>query len=77
MDIALFGDIITFFQNSPIAALAAALFILFLAYKKPKMFFTLLLLTLVIIGVFYLITYVSDVGTTHKKTMIKQKDEPF
>jgi hypothetical protein len=77
MDIAnLLSDITTFFQGNIPAAIAVLVCILFLGYKKPTLFFTLFFLVILLIGVMYIITFVSDIGTSHKKTMIQRRVAP-
>jgi type IV secretory pathway VirB2 component (pilin) len=77
MDIAnILSDITTFFQGNVPAAIAVLIIVLFLAYKKPKLFFTLFFLVILLIGIVYIITFVSDIGTTHKKTIIQKRTVP-
>lgn len=77
MEIAnLLSDITTFFQGNIPAAIAVLIIVLFLAYKKPKLFFTLFFLVILLLGVVYVITFVSDVGTSHKRTMIEKRTAP-
>jgi 4-hydroxybenzoate polyprenyltransferase len=76
MDFSIYQDFLTYFQNNLIAAIAAVIIVAFLAYKKPKMFFLMLLLVGLVIGTMYIINTVSDIGTDHKKTMIERGVEP-
>jgi hypothetical protein len=77
MDIAnILSDITTFFQGNVPAAIAILILVLFLAYKKPKLFFTMFFLVILLIGTIYIITFVSDIGTSHKKTMIQRRTAP-
>lgn len=77
MEIAnILSDITTFFQGNIPAAIAVLIIVLFLAYKKPKLFFTLFFLVILLLGIVYVITFVSDVGTSHKKTMIQKRTAP-
>lgn len=77
MDIAnILSDITTFFQGNIPAAIAVLIIVLFLAYKKPKLFFSLFFLVILLLGTIYIITFVSDIGSTHKKTMIQRRTAP-
>ncbi|TNF52384.1 MAG: hypothetical protein JSV71_04070 [Nitrospiraceae bacterium] len=77
MEIAnILSDITTFFQGNIPAAIAVLIIVLFLAYKKPKLFFTLFFLVILLLGIVYVITFVSDVGTSHKRTMIQKRTAP-
>jgi hypothetical protein len=73
MDLSYFNVIIQFFQNNVLAAVAAVLVICYLAYKETKFFFTMLLILIVLIGAISLITYVSDIGVSQKKTLIDKR----
>jgi len=70
-------NIIAFFQDNLLITFAVAILLVFLLFRKPKLFFTVLFIALVLAGVFYIISYVSDVGTSHKKTIIDKKVVPF
>jgi hypothetical protein len=77
MDIAnILSDITTFFQGNIPAAIAVLIIVLFLAYKKPKLFFILFFLVILLLGTIYIITFVSDIGTSHKKTMLQRRTAP-
>ncbi len=56
---------------TPVLA-AAALFILFF-YRKPKLFFTFLGIAVLLAGVFYFISHVAELGSSHKEKLV----DPF
>jgi hypothetical protein len=68
-------DIVTFAQNNPIIAIALALGVLFFIYRKPKLFFGLLGLGLLLAGLFYLIMSISGQGSEKKKALTQEKEE--
>jgi hypothetical protein len=65
-----YSNILAFFQGNIPAAIGAVLVAIFLAYKKPKLFFLMLLFVSILVGLIYIISFVSDIGTTHKKSMV-------
>jgi len=69
-------DALTFLQTNIPAAIAAGFLVIFLIFKKPKFFFIMLFLILILLGVFNMINYISDVGTSHKKTMMQREVRP-
>jgi hypothetical protein len=71
------NGIITFFHAHLLISLAAVILLIFLAWQKPKFFFTVLFIALVLVGVLYLITYISDVGVSHKKELLHEKGLPW
>lgn len=70
------NSIITFFQDNLLIAIATGLLLVCLLFKKLKFFLTVFFIALILIGVFYLITSISDVGVSHKKTIIDKKIVP-
>ena len=68
-------DIVTFAQNNPIIAIVLAVGILFFIYRKPKLFFGLLGLGLLLAGLFYLIISISGQGSEKKKALTQEKEE--
>ncbi|MEF9426030.1 MAG: hypothetical protein L0956_02225 [Candidatus Mariimomonas ferrooxydans] len=53
-------------------SIAVAVLLLFLLFKKPKLFFTIFILALLMAGVFYVISTVSSTGVSHKQKMIEK-----
>jgi hypothetical protein len=50
------GGIVSFVQNYTLIAIVLALGLLFFMYRKPKLFFGILVLGFLLVGLFYLIT---------------------
>ena len=70
------GSIGSFVQNNTFIAIVIALGLLYFMYRKPKLFFGILLLGLLLVGLFYLIMNLSGSGSEQKKRMI-QEDKQF
>ena len=67
-------DIVTFAQNNPIIAIVLAVGVLFFIYRKPKLFFGLLGLGLLLAGLFYLIMSISGQGSEKKKALTHEEE---
>jgi hypothetical protein len=79
MDFSSFMDsFFSYAQEHPLILLALALCLLLLFYRKPKLFFSMLFLGLLLVGLFYLITNLAGTGSERKKELIfeekKQSD---
>jgi hypothetical protein len=68
-------DIISFVQNYPVIAIVLALGLLFFMYRKPKVFFWMLLFCLLLAGLLYLITNISGLGKEHKEKLIDEEEQ--
>ena len=68
-------SIVSFAQSNTVVAIVLALFLLFLIYRKPKLFFTLLFLGLFLMGVFYMIMDMAGSGSQQKKRMIDEEEK--
>ncbi len=68
-------DIVSFAQNSPIIVIVLAVGVLFFIYRKPKLFFSLLGLGLLLVGLFYLITSISGQGSGKKKALTHEEEQ--
>ena len=68
-----FDGIVSFAQKNTVVAIVVALVLLFLIYRKPKLFFTLLLLGLLLAGVLYMIMHMAGSGSEHKKKLIQEE----
>ena len=77
MDISVFYDIINYFQANISLAVAVLFLFVLLAWKKPKFLFTLLFSVLLLVIIIYLVIAISNIGTTHKKTLIEKQTVPF
>jgi multisubunit Na+/H+ antiporter MnhC subunit len=69
------NGIVSFVQNNPIIAVVLAAGVLFFIYRKPKLFFSLLGLGLLVAGLFYLIMSISGQGSEKKKALTHEKEE--
>ena len=67
------NGIISFFQANPIIATAVAILLIFLLWRKPKLFFIILLIALLLSGVLYMILDVSSTGVYHKENLIQKE----
>ncbi len=65
-------SIIGFFAGNLYISIAVAILLLFLLLKKPKLFFIIFILALLMAGVFYVISTVSSTGVSHKQKMIEK-----
>ena len=75
MDLSGFMDsIISFAQNNTIIAIVVALGLLYLLYRKPKLFFVLLLLGLFLYRLIYMVTSMGGSGSAQKKTLLQQEE---
>jgi ABC-type multidrug transport system permease subunit len=68
------GSIVSFVQNNTVIAVIIALGLLFFLYRKPKLFFILLILALFLFGLFYLIMNLAGRGSERKKKMIQEEE---
>lgn len=76
MDLSRFiEEIVSFAQNNPIIVIVLAAGVLFFIYRKPKLFFGLLGLGLLLAGLFYLVMSISGQGSEKKKALTQEKEE--
>ena len=68
-------SIVSFAQNYTVIAIILALGLLFFMYRKPKLFFGILLLGLFLAGLYYMITTMAGSGTEQKKRIIQQEEK--
>ncbi len=68
-----FDGIVSFAQKNTVVAIVLALVLLFFLYRKPKMFFILLFLGLLLAGVLYMIMNMAGSGSEHKKKLIQEE----
>jgi multisubunit Na+/H+ antiporter MnhC subunit len=69
------GVIVSFAQNNPIIVIVLVLGLLFFMCRKPKLFFRLLGLGLLLVGLFYLITNMAGLGSEKKKALTHGEDK--
>jgi len=75
-----FEDVYTavfnFLHTNLLISAVLALLLLYLLFRKPKIFLVLLLIVTVVSAVFYLISQISSDSVTTKDSMIKVKELP-
>jgi hypothetical protein len=71
----LMDGIVSFAQSSPIIVIVLAVGVLFFIYRKPKLFFGLLGLGLLLAGLFYLIMSISGQGSEKKKALTHKEEQ--
>jgi hypothetical protein len=69
------GSIVSFVQSNPVIAIVIALGLLFFMYRKPKLFFIILIIALFLVGLFYLIMNLAGSGSEKKKKMLQEEEE--
>jgi hypothetical protein len=67
-------SIVSFAQNHPIIAIVIALGLLIFMYRKPKVFFGMLLFGLLLAGLLYLISIISGPGKEQKEKLIHEEE---
>ncbi len=67
------NSIISFFQANLIIATAFAILLIVLLWRKPKLFFLILFIVLLLSGVLYMILDVSSTGVYHKENLIHKE----
>ncbi len=65
-------NVISFFQENILIAIAAGAVCVYLLFQKPKTFFTMLFVILALAGMLYIISNVASTGAGYKKTMIQK-----
>jgi len=68
------NDIISFAQNHTVIVIVLAIGLLIFLYRKPKLFFGMLFLGLLLVGLFYLIMSVSGPGKEEKEKLIQEEE---
>jgi len=66
--------IVSFAQNNPIIVIVLVLGLLFFMYRKPKLFFSLLGLGLLLAGLVYLIMNMAGSGSEKKKALTHEEE---
>jgi hypothetical protein len=69
------NGILSFAQNHTVIIIVLALVFLYFMYRKPKLFFGILLLGAVLVGFFYLITSISGPAKEQKKKLIREEKQ--
>lgn len=68
-------SIFSFAQNNPIIVIVLVLVLLFFMYRKPKLFFGLFGLGLLLAGLLYLIMNMAGSGSEKKKALTHQDEQ--
>ena len=68
-------SIVSFVQNNPIIVIILVLGLLFFMYRKPKLFFSLLGLSVLLAGLFYLIMSMAGSGSEKKKALTDKEEQ--
>jgi galactitol-specific phosphotransferase system IIC component len=69
--------IVSFAQNHVIIVILIVLGLLYLMVRKPKLFFSIFSIGLVLAGLFYIITILAGSGSEKKSKLIEEKEEQF
>jgi len=69
--------IISYIQNNTVVAIAITVILLFLIYRKPKLFLGILFLGIFLAVVFYLITGMAGSGSKQKKRLLLEEERQF
>jgi hypothetical protein len=68
--------LLMFFQENILITIAFAGVLLFLLYWKPRLFIIIVFVTLLLLGIFYIISEVSSTGLSHKQKLIQGEEIP-
>ncbi len=69
------GGIISYVQNNTVVAIAIAVILLFLIFRKPKLFLGILFLGLFLAVVFYVITGMAGSGSKQKERLLLEEEK--
>ena len=67
--------IVSFAQNHAIITIVIVLGLLYLMVRKPKLFFSIFSIGLVLAGLFYIIMILAGSGSEKKSKLIEEKEE--
>ena len=67
--------IVSFAQNHAIIVILIVLGLIIFTVRKPKLFFSLLTLGLLLAGLFYIIMILAGSGSEKKSRLIEEKEE--
>jgi len=71
----LIDGIVSFAQYHWVIAIVLTLGLLYFMYRKPKLFFGILLLGLFLAGLFYMITSIAGSGSEQKKRLLHEEEK--
>jgi len=69
-----YTEVVQFFQNNIYITIALAGVLLLLLFKKTKLFFIILLIASLNIGLFYVISQISSQGLNHGEKLIDKSE---
>jgi Ca2+/Na+ antiporter len=71
-------SIVTFLRDNPLIVIALTFLLIIMLFRKPKLFFIISFITLILAAALYVISVVSFTGVTEKKELIDKsvKDLP-
>jgi hypothetical protein len=71
-------SIVTFLRYNPLIVIALTFLLIIMLFRKPKLFFIISFITLILAAALYVISVVSFTGVTEKKELIDKsvKDLP-
>ena len=72
---AVINELVAYLRENPYIAGALGLFLLFLLFKKPKLFFSVVVLAGLLAGVFYLISSVASTGVSQKGKLFYKEEQ--
>jgi hypothetical protein len=67
-----YSEVVLYLQNNIYISIALAGVLLLLLFKKPKLFFIILLIACINIASFYVISQISMVGTDQEAKLVKK-----
>ncbi len=68
---------IFYIQEHMYIAIALMMILVLLLIRKPKIFFLIVFISLLLTGVLYLISTLSTTGASHKQRLIQQEEKVF
>lgn len=72
----LIDSIFSFFQANLFISALLGLVLFYILYRWPGAFFTIVIVTAFLIGLFYLISSLSSTGKSYKREMIRERVVP-
>lgn len=66
-------SIIAFFEANLVITVITALVLLFLLFRKPKLFFIIFMILVLLTGILYIIMDVSTTGVSHKEKLLNKE----
>jgi hypothetical protein len=71
----LIDSVVSFAQDHWVIAIFIALALLYFMYRKPKLFFGIVLLGLFLAGIFYMITSIAGPGSEQKRRLLHEQEK--